>query len=80
MQFAKYAGAIFFVCITGIAAWFVDERIHRNAPRSNPDEVIEWKGQVLGWISAVLFRECVQPVWKFLPAHPGVESERGFRR
>ena len=57
LQFAKYAGAIFFVCITGIAAWFVDERIHRNAPRSNPDEVIEWKGQVLGWISAFLFRK-----------------------
>ncbi|KAK7681553.1 hypothetical protein QCA50_015285 [Cerrena zonata] len=55
LQFAKYAGVVFFICMTGVVAWFVDERIHRDAPRSNPEEVIEWKGQVLGWFSAFLF-------------------------
>ncbi|CAL1712841.1 unnamed protein product [Somion occarium] len=55
VEFAKYAGAVIFVLTTGLVAWAVDEHINGGTPRHIPEEAIEWKGQLLGWISAVLF-------------------------
>lgn len=57
VEFAKYAGAVIFVLTTGLVAWAVDEHINGGTPRHIPEEAIEWKGQLLGWISAVLFRK-----------------------
>ncbi|OCH92838.1 PQ-loop-domain-containing protein [Obba rivulosa] len=53
-EFGKYAAALLFVFAVGVAAWAVDEGIH-NGPRSRPKEVLEWRSQVLGWISAVMY-------------------------
>ncbi len=55
-QFIKYAAAVIFVSMTGVAAWAIDEHIHKNQPRSNPEEVVEWRSQLLGWASAIMFR------------------------
>lgn len=54
-EFAKYAGALLFVFAVGIASWALDDFIHKNQTRSKPKEVVEWKSQVLGWISAVMY-------------------------
>lgn len=54
-EFGKYAGALLFVFAVGVAAWAVDESIHGGQPRSQPEEVFEWRSQVLGWISAVMY-------------------------
>ncbi|EMD39517.1 hypothetical protein CERSUDRAFT_111836 [Gelatoporia subvermispora B] len=54
-EFGKYAGALLFVFAVGVAAWAVDENIHGGQPRSQPEEVFEWRSQVLGWISAVMY-------------------------
>ncbi|KAL1950080.1 hypothetical protein VTO73DRAFT_5202 [Trametes versicolor] len=51
----KFASALLFVFAVGVAAWAVDRHVHRDSPRSKPEEVIEWRSQVLGWISAALF-------------------------
>ncbi|KAI0822040.1 PQ-loop-domain-containing protein [Trametes gibbosa] len=51
----KFVAALLFVFAVGVAAWAVDRHVHRDAPRSKPEEVIEWRSQVLGWISAALF-------------------------
>ncbi|EIW59688.1 PQ-loop-domain-containing protein [Trametes versicolor FP-101664 SS1] len=51
----KFASALLFVFAVGVAAWAVDKHVHRDSPRSKPEEVIEWRSQVLGWISAALF-------------------------
>ncbi|OBZ71367.1 putative vacuolar amino acid transporter YPQ1 [Grifola frondosa] len=40
---------------SNLKAWAVDDYIHRGVPRSKPAEVIEWRSQLLGWISAVMF-------------------------
>ncbi len=53
----KFASALLFVFAVGVAAWAVDRHVHRDSPRSKPEEVIEWRSQVLGWISAALFRK-----------------------
>ena len=55
----KFTTALLFVFVVGVAAWVVDRHLHKDAPRSKPEEVIEWRGQILGWLSAALFRECV---------------------
>ncbi|KAI0775542.1 PQ-loop-domain-containing protein [Trametes elegans] len=51
----KFASALLFVFGVGVVAWAVDRHVHRDSPRSKPEEVIEWRSQVLGWISAALF-------------------------
>ena len=53
----KFAAALAFVFAVGVAAWVVDRHVHRGRPRSKPEEVVEWRSQILGWISAALFRE-----------------------
>lgn len=75
-EFAKYAGALVFVFAVGIAAWAVDEHIHRGIPRPKPDEKLEWSSQILGWISAVMFCKCllVSCCIEFLDAHLGVSG------
>ncbi|KAJ3538337.1 hypothetical protein NM688_g6535 [Phlebia brevispora] len=54
-QFFKYALMLSFILGTGVAAWAVDESLHRGEPRAPPEEVLEWKSQLLGWISAILY-------------------------
>ncbi|KZT73912.1 PQ-loop-domain-containing protein [Daedalea quercina L-15889] len=53
--FTKYAGALCFVFVVGIAAWAMDEHTHRGQTPPKRDEVIEWRSQILGWISAAMF-------------------------
>ena len=60
----KFTTALLFVFVVGVAAWVVDRHLHKDAPRSKPEEVIEWRGQILGWLSAALFRECVRCISK----------------
>lgn len=54
-QFVRYGIALVFVLGTGIVAWAVDQHLHKGQTRAPPEEVVEWKSQVLGWISAVLY-------------------------
>lgn len=58
-DFAKYAAALAFVFVVGIAAWAMDEQMHRGQAPPKRDEVVEWRSQVLGWISASMFRKYV---------------------
>ncbi|KAI0670993.1 PQ-loop-domain-containing protein [Trametes maxima] len=51
----KFVTALLFVFAVGVAAWAVDRHLHRDNPRQKPEEVIEWRSQCLGWISAALF-------------------------
>jgi hypothetical protein len=50
-----YAGAISFICAVGVAAavWSSTARDEDHGAH----EVIEWKSQVLGWASALLYCE-----------------------
>lgn len=57
-QILRYGSALCFILGTGIAAWAIDENVHKGQPRTAPEEVLEWKSQLLGWISAILYSEC----------------------
>jgi hypothetical protein len=43
---------------TGVVAYLISERIQRDdSPALPPDPPFEWRIQVLGWMSALLYRE-----------------------
>lgn len=69
-QFAIYGGALLFVLGTGALSWAIDRQIHKGQARPPPEEVFEWKSQLLGWISAVLYR-------KLFPMNPNVPFTDG---
>lgn len=80
----KFLGALAFVFAVGVAAWAVDRHVHQGSPRSKPDEVVEWRSQILGWVSAALFRECMRagPRERHRCSRWGAAPQlgRGFRR
>ncbi|KAL5482435.1 RTC2 [Sanghuangporus weigelae] len=58
----RYALAMLFVIGVGMAAWFVGRRHHQGEGADPGSEeggrekdVVEWKSQVIGWTSAVLY-------------------------
>jgi hypothetical protein len=56
-QVFRYAGLVAFVLLSGTLAWAVNEHLvsHPQIPEPRED-IIELKSQVLGWISALLYR------------------------
>ena len=62
IQATKYGGALIFVLATGVAAWAIDQQLHREQLRAPSKEVFEWRSQLLGWISAVLYSACNRPL------------------
>ena len=56
-ELLHYAGAIAFVVAAGVIAWAVSTQVDTGddvPPTKGGEEVIEWRSQVMGWISAVL--------------------------
>lgn len=53
----QYSAAITFICAAGVAAWAISEKLDDGSEPSDRKEVLEWKSQLLGWLSAILFCE-----------------------
>lgn len=54
----KYFSALAFVCAVGALAWYMTEGADGGLEDDMKDkDVIEWRSQVIGWLSAVLYRE-----------------------
>ena len=51
----RYSLCLVFVFAAGVMAWAIDSKIHGPSPPSEPEGIVEWRSQVLGWISAMLF-------------------------
>jgi len=51
----RYSLCLVFVFAAGVVAWTVDSKLRGPRPPSEPEAVVEWKSQILGWASAVLF-------------------------
>ncbi|KZV73803.1 PQ-loop-domain-containing protein [Peniophora sp. CONT] len=57
-ELLQYTGSIVFVVAVGVAAWAVSTKMDTGddvPPTKGAEEVIEWRSQVMGWISAVLY-------------------------
>ncbi|KAF8133783.1 PQ-loop-domain-containing protein [Boletus edulis] len=54
--FTQYAAAVAFVMSTGVVAYLISGRIqHEDGSGLPPDTPLEWRIQVLGWTSALLY-------------------------
>ncbi|EIM86055.1 PQ-loop-domain-containing protein [Stereum hirsutum FP-91666 SS1] len=51
----QYSAAITFICAAGVVAWAISEKMDDGSEPSDRKEVLEWKSQLLGWLSAILF-------------------------
>ena len=51
----RYSLYLTFIFAAGIAAWAINMKIHGPGLPDEPEIIVEWRSQVLGWISAVLF-------------------------
>jgi hypothetical protein len=61
----KYGGLLAFVLTAGAGAWLVHEHVVAKPSMPTPrEDIIEFKSQILGWISAALYRK---PATPFLP-------------
>jgi len=52
----RHSLSLVFVFAAGAAAWAIDSKIHGPRHPNEPDGIVEWRSQVLGWISAASFR------------------------
>jgi len=51
----KYSLYLIFVFVAGIAAWAIDMKIRGPRLPNKRESVVEWRSQILGWVSAALF-------------------------
>jgi len=51
----QYLSALVFVVATGVVAWSVSSRGTSEPDPRRPRDVIEWKSQLIGWTSAILY-------------------------
>ena len=71
----RYTLCLVFVFAVGVMAWAIDSKIRGPRPPSEPETVVEWRSQVLGWISAVLFRTSSAVIdFAFRSTHPDSAS------
>ena len=58
-QVLRYLAAIAFIVVAGTIAWAVNTAISDgDSPTAGePEEIREWRSQLMGWISALLYRE-----------------------
>ncbi|KIJ64518.1 hypothetical protein HYDPIDRAFT_28458 [Hydnomerulius pinastri MD-312] len=55
--FLQYSAAVAFVMATGVAAYFISERLKHEdiTPNDERDMPLEWRIQVIGWTSALAY-------------------------
>jgi len=51
----KYSLYLVFIFAAGIVAWMIDMKVRGPRLPSEPESVVEWRSQILGWVSAALF-------------------------
>jgi len=51
----RYSLCLVFVFATGISAWAIDLKTRGPRAPSEPEGIVEWRSQILGWVSAAAF-------------------------
>jgi len=51
----KYSVCLVFVFAAGLLAWVIDLKIRGPMLPREPEGIVEWRSQILGWFSATLF-------------------------
>lgn len=55
---APYALGIVFILGVGTTAYYIDVKVRREGTGGMEKKVVfEWRSQIFGWLSAILYRE-----------------------
>ncbi|KAK7469302.1 putative vacuolar membrane transporter [Stygiomarasmius scandens] len=71
----RYAGALLFVIVTGILAWWIGSKVKSPEENHNEDDesaARKWAIQILGWTSAVLYLGSRVPQIRVLRLHSDI--------
>ena len=59
----EYVGMIHCLVVAGIVAWAVSKKVQGIDAEPRPDEVVEWKSQLMGYASAILYCKQFYTLW-----------------
>ena len=51
----EYIGWILCLVVAGIVAWAVSKKVQGIDSEPRPEEIVEWKSQLMGYASAMLY-------------------------
>lgn len=51
----EYIGWILCLVVAGIVAWAVSKKVQGIDAEPRPEEIVEWKSQLMGYASAMLY-------------------------
>ena len=51
----EYIGMILCLVVAGIVAWAVSKKVQGIDEEPRPEEIVEWKSQLMGYASAILY-------------------------
>jgi hypothetical protein len=51
----EYIGMIHCLVVAGIVAWAASKKVQGGDAEERPEEIVEWKSQLMGYASAMLY-------------------------
>jgi hypothetical protein len=52
--------------VAGIVAWAVSKKVQGGDGEGRPEEIVEWKSQLMGYASAMLYGKQFLTHWEWL--------------
>jgi len=60
----EYVGMIHCLVVAGIVAWVISEKVRGIDDKPQPEEIVEWKSQLMGYASAIMYgKHFVFTIW-----------------
>jgi hypothetical protein len=59
----EYIGMIHCLVVAGIVAWAVSKKVQGGDGEGRPEEMVEWKSQLMGYASAMLYGKHFLTFW-----------------
>ncbi|KAH9969784.1 PQ-loop-domain-containing protein [Russula dissimulans] len=51
----EYVGMIHCLVVAGIVAWAINEKVGGSDDEERPEEIVEWRSQLMGYASAIMY-------------------------
>ena len=59
----EYIGMIHCLVVAGIVAWAISKKVQGGDAEGRADEIVEWKSQLMGYASAMLYSKHFLTLW-----------------
>jgi hypothetical protein len=62
----EYIGMIHCLVVAGVVAWAVSKKVQGSDTEGRAEEIVEWKSQLMGYASAMLYGKQILTLWDWL--------------